>query len=71
MRLWRSRRVRRRCGGPSRGPGQHLADAMSGMVGELGEDVGEPGARIDVIEFACLCREPNYADRVRYPQHFQ
>ena len=24
------------------------------MVGELGEDVGEPGARIDVIELACL-----------------
>jgi hypothetical protein len=27
---------------------------MSGVVGEPGEDVGEPGARIDVIEFACL-----------------
>ena len=32
------------------GPGHHLADTMNGMVGELGEDVGEPGARIDVIE---------------------
>ena len=36
------------------GPGHHLGDALSGMVGELGEDVGEPGARIDVIELAGL-----------------
>jgi hypothetical protein len=41
---------------------------MSGMVGQLGEDVGEPGARIDVIELAGLCRAPNYAERARCPQ---
>ena len=34
------------------GPGHHLADAVGG--GQLGEDVGEPGARIDVIELAGL-----------------
>jgi hypothetical protein len=47
------------------GPRQEFADAMGGMVGELGEDVGEPSARIDVIELACLCRAPNYAERRR------
>jgi hypothetical protein len=36
---------------------------MSGVVGQLREDVGEPGARIDVIELAGLCRPPNYAER--------
>ncbi len=34
--------------------GIDLADAMSRMVGELGEEVGEPSARIDIIELACL-----------------
>ena len=36
------------------GPGHHLRDAMSGMVGQSGEDIGEPGARVDVVEFAGL-----------------
>jgi len=35
---------------------------MSGVVGRLGEDVGEPGARIDVIGLGGLYREPNYAE---------
>jgi hypothetical protein len=35
---------------------------MSGVVGRLREDVGEPGAGIDVVELGGLCREPNYAE---------
>ncbi len=47
------------------GPGQDFGDAFGGMVGKPGEDVGEPGARIDVVELAGLCRAPNYAEGCR------
>ncbi len=53
------------------GQGQHLDDPMRGMVGQLGEDVGKPGARVVVIELAGLCRAPNYAERARCPQDLQ
>jgi hypothetical protein len=32
------------------------------------ENVGQIGLGIDAIEFARLCRAPNYAERVRFPQ---
>jgi hypothetical protein len=32
------------------------------------QDVGEPGLWIDAIHFGRLCRPPNYAERVRFPQ---
>ena len=54
-RLSATRRWRwRRWGSASRvglpGPGQQFADAMGGMIWQLGEDVGEPGVRVDVVE---------------------
>jgi hypothetical protein len=33
-------------------------------IGDAGEDVGQPGLRIDVVEFRRLCRPPNYAERI-------
>jgi hypothetical protein len=33
------------------------------MIGQSGKHIGEPSLRIDVIEFASLCRPPNYAER--------
>ena len=33
------------------------------MVGDAGDDVGEPSLGIDVIEASGLCRLPNYAER--------
>jgi hypothetical protein len=39
------------------------------MIWEPGEDIGEPGLRIDVIELASLCRPPNYAEWACFPQH--
>ena len=44
-------------------PGQQLGDALGGVIGEAGEDVGEPGARVDIFELAGLCRQPNYAEQ--------
>lgn len=43
-----------------------LAREMS--VDDFHEDVGHVGLRIDAIEFAGLCRPPNYAERVRFPR---
>jgi hypothetical protein len=37
-------------------------------VGDAGEYVGEPGQWIDVIKLGCLCRLPNYAERVCFPR---
>jgi hypothetical protein len=36
------------------------------MIGNLPEHIGEPRARIDVVQFAGLCRPPNYAERVHF-----
>jgi hypothetical protein len=38
------------------------------MIGKSGEHVGEPGTRIDIVEFGGLCRAPNYAEWTRFPQ---
>jgi hypothetical protein len=38
------------------------------MIADAGEHIGEPGARIDVVQFCRLCRPPNYAERARFPQ---
>ena len=49
-------------------PREQLADATGRMVGEAGKDVGEPGTRVDAVEFAGLCRAPNYAECFCFPQ---
>lgn len=36
---------------------------MSRMGGDAGEDIGEPGLRVDAVHFRRLCRPPNYAER--------
>ena len=43
-----------RCGDGAPVPGQQLGDALGGVIGDASEDVGEPGARIDVVELARL-----------------
>jgi hypothetical protein len=50
-------------------PGQQLVDSLGRMVRQLFEHVGEPGTRIDIVELARLCRPPNYAERIGFPQH--
>jgi hypothetical protein len=37
-------------------------------VDDPGQDVGEIGKRIDVVELGRLCRPPNYAESGRFPQ---
>ena len=32
------------------------------------EDVGQVDLGIDAVQFASLCRAPNYAERARWPQ---
>ena len=32
-------------------PRQQLVELLSGMAGDAGEHVGEPGLRIDVVQF--------------------
>jgi hypothetical protein len=41
---------------------------MSRMSGNAGEDIAEPGLRINAVHFGRLCRTPNYAERLRFPQ---
>jgi hypothetical protein len=41
---------------------------VSRVLGNAGQDVGQPSLRIDVVHFCRLCRPPNYAERVRFPQ---
>jgi hypothetical protein len=38
------------------------------MLGDPGQDVGQPSLRIDIVQFGSLCRSPNYAERDRFPQ---
>jgi hypothetical protein len=49
-------------------PGQKFIDALGGMVLQAGEDIGEPGVRIDVVDPGGLCRLPNYAERACFPR---
>jgi hypothetical protein len=44
-------------------PRQQFARTPNGMVRYASEDVGEPCAGIDAVEFRGLCRPPNYAER--------
>jgi hypothetical protein len=41
------------------------------MIWQPGEHVGEPGLRVDIIELGGLCRPPNYAEWVRFPQDYR
>jgi len=44
-------------------PGQDIIDPAIGMaVDDVGEDVGEIGELLDVVELAGLCRPSNYAE---------
>jgi hypothetical protein len=36
---------------------------MGRMGGDAGEDVAQPGLRVDAIHLGGLCRPPNYAER--------
>ncbi len=54
-------------GGPI--PGQQLSEFRLRRVGDAGENVGEPRLRVDVVELGGLCRPPNYAERIGFPQH--
>lgn len=37
-------------------PRHELVEAFGGMIGEALQNVGEPGSRIDIVEFCRLCR---------------
>jgi len=37
-------------------------------VDDPGEDVGQIAERVNIVELTGLCRPPNYAERVRFPQ---
>ena len=43
-------------------PGQQLGQSGCGVIRNPREHVGQPGARIDAVQFAGLCRTPDYAD---------
>ena len=51
-------------------PWQQFVELTSRMFGDAGEDVGEPGLRIDVIHLGGLCRSPNYAERAPFSSGF-
>jgi len=39
-------------------------------IDDPGEDVGQVGERIDVVQLTGLCRPANYAELARFPQDF-
>jgi hypothetical protein len=49
-------------------PRQQLVQTLNGMIRDATEDVDEPCAGIDIVEFRGLCRPPNYAERARFGQ---
>jgi hypothetical protein len=49
-------------------PWQRVVEPLDRMLGDARENVGEPGLGIDVIHLGGLCRPPNYAERIRFPQ---
>ena len=54
-------------GGP--GPRHKLVETRGRPeIDELGENVGQIGLRFDAVELAGLCRHPNYAEQVCFPQ---
>jgi len=46
-------------------PGQKFVQPMSRMGGDAGEDIGEPGLRVDAVHFAVMMRL--YLAAVRRP----
>jgi hypothetical protein len=40
-----------------------LVELLHGMLGDAGQNVGEPGLWINVVHLGRLCRPPNYAER--------
>ena len=46
------------------GPGRQFVDLAGWMIRQPCQHVSEPGARIDIIELAGLCRMANYAERL-------
>ena len=48
-------------------PRQEFVDPIDWViVGDARKDVGEIGLWVDAVQLTCLCRPPNYAERVRY-----
>jgi len=46
-------------------PGEQFLQPRGGVITDAREHVGEPGARIDVVQLCRLCRTLNYAERFR------
>jgi hypothetical protein len=38
------------------------------MIGDAGEHVAQIGLGIETVQLGGLCRPPNYAERMRFPQ---
>jgi hypothetical protein len=45
-------------------PRQKVCDLVCWVIRQPCQHVGEPSLWIDVVELACLCRAPNYAERL-------
>jgi hypothetical protein len=51
------------------GPRQQFVETVDGMsIDHARQDVGEVSIGFDAVEFAGLCRPPNYAESGRFPQ---
>jgi hypothetical protein len=53
----------------SPGPGQQIVDLPGGIGCDPGDDVAQIGFGIEAVELGGLCRPPNYAEWVCFPQH--
>jgi hypothetical protein len=49
-------------------PWQQFSNPALRHVCDASEHVGQPCLWIDVVQLGRLCRPPNYAERVRFPQ---
>ena len=51
------------------GPWQQFVEAVDGVtIHHSHEHVAQVSVRFDTVQLAGLCRPPNYAERVRFPQ---
>jgi hypothetical protein len=49
-------------------PRQQCGQIIHWVIGDSGEDIGEPSLRIEIIELCGLCRPPNYAEPLVFPR---
>lgn len=51
---------------PASNSRQKIVQPIIRMGGDAGDDIGDPGLRVEALHFGRLCHPSNYAERVWY-----